>query len=66
MSNGPKKWRVGCRLGSDEEEPAREGAGGHNGSSLRLKRDLLAVIKREGEMLQDALANGIGLTALML
>jgi hypothetical protein len=57
MSSRPKRCQAGCSQPSDEEELAREDAVGHNVAILRLKSDLLAMVKREGEMLQDALAN---------
>jgi hypothetical protein len=49
--------RAGCGRPSDNEEHAREGAGGHKGTCLRLKDDLLAVVKGEGESSRDTLAN---------
>jgi hypothetical protein len=45
ISSKQKKWQTDCGQPSEDGEPAKEDAGGHNWSNLRLKNDLLAMVK---------------------
>jgi hypothetical protein len=57
MFSRPKRLEGGCRQVNSDGDLARADAGVHNYITLRLKDNLLPVVKGEGETFQDTLAD---------